>query len=85
MKLQIVSDLHLEFNESARIKNAGADILCLAGDICLAQDLYRHPASSIGTNNAENGKKADYYRRFFDQDFIIFYNRIDCFITISYK
>ena len=67
MKLQIVSDLHLEFNESVRIKNAGADILCLAGDICLAQDLYRHPASSLGINKAENGKKAAYYRRFFDQ------------------
>jgi predicted phosphodiesterase len=36
MKLQIVSDLHLEFNDNIAINNAGADILCLAGDICLA-------------------------------------------------
>ena len=36
MKLQIVSDLHLEFND-VTINNAGADILCLAGDISLAK------------------------------------------------
>lgn len=53
MKLQIVSDLHLEFND-VTIKNAGADILCLAGDVCLARDLYK--------NNAKSEK----YRKFFD-------------------
>lgn len=67
MKLQIVSDLHLEFNKSISIKNAGADILCLAGDICLAQHLYRHPISSLGINNAEHGDSASNYRKFFDQ------------------
>jgi Icc-related predicted phosphoesterase len=66
MKLQIVSDLHLEFNDNIVINNAGADILCLAGDICLAQHLYRHPISNL-PNNAENGNKAARYRKFFDQ------------------
>ena len=41
MKLQIVSDLHLEFND-VTINNAGADILCLAGDVCLAKDLHKN-------------------------------------------
>lgn len=67
MKLQIVSDLHLEFNKSVSIKNAGADVLCLAGDICLAQHLYRHPINSLGINNAEHGDSAANYRKFFDQ------------------
>ena len=40
MKLQIVSDLHLEFND-VTVNNAGADILCLAGDISLAKDLVK--------------------------------------------
>jgi Icc-related predicted phosphoesterase len=65
MKLQIISDLHLEFND-VKIKNAGADILCLAGDVCLAQHLYRHPISNF-PNNDKNGQKAAHYRKFFDQ------------------
>jgi Icc-related predicted phosphoesterase len=55
MKLQIISDLHLEFGSTVRIDNAGADILCLAGDICLARDFYK---------NNERSRK---YRQFFDQ------------------
>jgi Icc-related predicted phosphoesterase len=66
MKLQIVSDLHLEFNDNIVINNAGADILCLAGDICLAQHLYRHPISNL-PNNVDNAAKAARYRKFFDQ------------------
>jgi Icc-related predicted phosphoesterase len=66
VKLQIVSDLHLEFNDNIVINNAGADILCLAGDICLAQHLYRHPLGRDLPNNAENAERAAHYRRFFD-------------------
>jgi Icc-related predicted phosphoesterase len=66
MKLQIVSDLHLEFNKDVRINNAGADILCLAGDVCLAQHLHRHPISNY-PNNVENSESASRYRQFFDQ------------------
>lgn len=65
MKLQIVSDLHLEFNENVSIKNAGADILCLAGDICLVEHLYRH-AELLMPTKIQNAKAADRYRRFFD-------------------
>ena len=66
MKLQIISDLHLEFNDNIVINNAGADILCLAGDICLAQHLHRHPIGHL-PNNAEKGHLAARYRKFFDQ------------------
>ena len=54
MKLQLASDLHLEFNENILINNAGADVLCLAGDICLAAHLYK-----------EN-PKGEQYRQFFN-------------------
>jgi len=54
VKLQVISDLHLEFNDNVVINNAGADILCLAGDIGLAAHLHR------------NNEKDEPYRRFFD-------------------
>jgi predicted phosphodiesterase len=66
MKLQVVSDLHLEFNKGIVIKNAGADMLCLAGDICLAQHLYKNPISNL-INTIGYGEKAAGYRQFFDQ------------------
>jgi len=37
VKIQIASDLHLEFGHNVHIPNAGADVLVLAGDICLAK------------------------------------------------
>lgn len=43
MKIQIVSDLHLEFSD-INITNAGdTDVLILAGDITVAEDLHDHP------------------------------------------
>jgi Icc-related predicted phosphoesterase len=43
MKIQIVSDLHLEHrNDLPQLENAGAEVLILAGDICQAEDLYRN-------------------------------------------
>ena len=38
MKIQLVSDLHLEFGD-IEIKNNGADVLILSGDICVANEL----------------------------------------------
>jgi hypothetical protein len=38
MKLQIVSDLHLEFGD-IEIPNVGTDLLILSGDITVAADL----------------------------------------------
>ena len=36
MKIQLMSDLHLEFEPTFRPKYAGADVLILSGDICMA-------------------------------------------------
>ena len=41
MKIQFVSDLHLEFESQFRIKNAGSDLLILGGDICTAMPFSR--------------------------------------------
>jgi Icc-related predicted phosphoesterase len=65
MRIQIISDLHMEFQEPPLLENAGADVLILGGDICLAQHLYRHPRGGL-PNNAENRLLAERYRRFFD-------------------
>lgn len=39
MKIQLVSDVHLEFGHEVHITNAGADVLVLAGDIFCARHL----------------------------------------------
>lgn len=42
MKIQPVSDLHLEFSDIQITNTAGADVLVLSGDIMLAEDLHDH-------------------------------------------
>ena len=42
MKLAIASDLHLEFGDIT-LKNEGADVLILSGDIVIANDMHDHP------------------------------------------
>ena len=65
MKIQIASDLHLEFGD-IEIKNAGADVLVLSGDVCVAEDLYRHPAGNVEFSiTATRAAKAASYREFF--------------------
>jgi predicted phosphodiesterase len=39
MKIQLVSDIHLEFGQRSTLDNAGADVLVLAGDICSARNI----------------------------------------------
>ena len=61
MKIQIVSDLHLEFCD-INIKNEnGADVLILSGDIMIAQDLHDHHASDFNPYSA--GAFADLGRK----------------------
>src|ERR1700684_3219430 len=44
MKIQIVSDLHLEWlTEVPEIKNSGTEMLILGGDIFNANHIYRNP------------------------------------------
>lgn len=45
MKLQVMSDLHLEFDPDFRVPYAGADVLVLSGDICVVDVLGRGEAS----------------------------------------
>lgn len=59
MKIQNVSDLHLEF-APITIKNAGADVLTLSGDICVAHTLAAPDLSTLRD-------KRDAFRSFFKQ------------------
>lgn len=43
MKIAIASDLHLEYSDLVIKNTEAADILVLAGDIMIAQDLHDHP------------------------------------------
>jgi Icc-related predicted phosphoesterase len=42
MKLAIASDLHVEFGDINLVNSQGADLLILAGDICMLKDLDKH-------------------------------------------
>ena len=48
MKLAICSDLHLEFQDINIQNTEGADVLILAGDILVADDLHNHPEMNYG-------------------------------------
>ena len=63
MKIQVVSDLHLEFGPIS-IENAGdTDVLILSGDICVAKDLSdRDTLNVMGEHNKSNS-----YHRFFQE------------------
>jgi predicted phosphodiesterase len=69
MKVQIISDLHLEFRDNIpEFSNAGADVLVLAGDICLAEHLYDNPRNAAADANMSrswHGWDAKRYRDFF--------------------
>ena len=66
MKLQIVSDLHMEFRDPPNIINAGADVLLLAGDICLVDHLYKNPNTYALPSRGVYAKDATRYRDFFN-------------------
>lgn len=78
MRIQLVSDLHLEFQtDYPRIENMDSGVLILGGDICLAEHLYRNPLSKIDIhgnvtdlssviNNGGYSSDARMYREFFD-------------------
>lgn len=48
MKIAIASDLHLEFGDIDLKNTEGADVLILAGDILIADDMYRHSVVAPG-------------------------------------
>ena len=73
MKLQVVSDLHLEF-EDMDIPNAGdTDVLVLSGDILVGNDLHEHPPRAAlrpaidMPDPVRRQNKADRFRDFLDR------------------
>lgn len=47
MRIQIVSDLHLEFGDINIPNTENVDVLILSGDIMVAQDLHDHPEADM--------------------------------------
>lgn len=71
MKIQLASDLHLEFAD-VNIKNdTGADVLILSGDILVADDLRNQPVNLAWGDFPDEGygraKRAMRYRDFFQR------------------
>ncbi len=61
MKIQLVSDLHLEFADITIPNDTGANVLVLSGDILVTQDLHDHPAADFNPYSA--GAFADLERK----------------------
>ena len=62
MRLSIASDIHLEFGSIELTNDQNADVLILAGDICVARDI-----ELADKNMYSNRKRADRYIEFFQQ------------------
>ena len=62
MKIHLISDIHLEFGDLP-IKNDGADVLIMAGDICVIKDLkdFKDACEIVG----KRSQVASYVRQFF--------------------
>jgi len=74
MKIQLASDLHLEFSDINIQNNNNADVLILSGDIMVAQDLHDHPPPlkgawdvielpDLGRRQAQAQKFRDFLKR----------------------
>ena len=72
MRIKLVSDLHLEFSDINIQNNNNYDVLILAGDIMVAQDLHDHPEVSNTSdqraiaNGTGLGRKQERAQRFRD-------------------
>ena len=64
MRVNLISDLHLEF---ADLVLPGGDVLILGGDICEAKNIKK-AAYDPTTNEAGNLKRTDRYIRFFEEE-----------------
>lgn len=68
MKIQLASDLHLEFADVMIKNNTGADVLILSGDILVAEDLRNQPVSlawsDLPTDGHGRAKRTMRYRDF---------------------
>lgn len=70
MRIAYCSDLHLEFSDIVLKNEDGADVLVLAGDILIAEDMHDHPpmynpyAAGIMQTLGSRQRKAQQYREF---------------------
>ena len=70
MRIAYCSDLHLEFDDVILKNEGSADVLVLAGDILMAQDLHDHPPPQVPYDAAiikllgSRQRKAQQYRDF---------------------
>ena len=71
MKIQLASDLHLEFADVMIKNESNADVLILSGDILVADDLRNQPANLAWGDFPDEGhgraKRAMRYRDFFQR------------------
>lgn len=65
MKIQLVSDLHLEFSDIILTNQSNADVLILGGDIMIAQNLHEFAADdpALPVSYTQRGK-AERFRNF---------------------
>lgn len=65
MKIKLVSDLHLEFNDIVIKNDHDFDVLILSGDIMVAESLYDfpEPVDSIDRAEIANGQTESYRRQ----------------------
>lgn len=72
MKIQICSDLHLEFGDINIPNTEAVDVLILSGDIMVAQDLHDHPEPANASdqfaiaNSQGMGRRQESAQRFRD-------------------
>jgi predicted phosphodiesterase len=64
MRIKVASDLHLEFSDVFLPNNENADVLVLAGDILVADDLHRHPIVPENCKLGPRQEAANRYRQF---------------------
>lgn len=66
MKIDIISDVHLEFGDLVVENRNDADVLVMAGDICVAKDLHNYPEDDVVLPaTSQRSAAAARYRAFF--------------------
>ena len=69
MRINVVSDLHLEFSD---LELPGGDVLILSGDICEAKRVKaEYDVNNLlneGSPSTGNFKRSDRYTRFFHEE-----------------
>ena len=62
MKVALASDLHLEFKDIELFNTEGAEVLILAGDILIAEDMHQHDVPPTVTSPYESYKNLGHHQ-----------------------